>query len=801
MKQNSSLEAGQIVEETRTDAVSESTDSGPERLLKISHDIHRAMVSGLRLRLAVAQGERILFEKAAGAHPTNARSPVLWLKLTTVYLLRRLGRRLPGTAVTIERLLKKIWWTVSRDPRTADQLRSSLPFVPKQMADTGQSRDESRPSAKQVDDAKDASSPLAGAPVIEPHNADAPLVSVVIPCFNYGQFVGDAVASVLGQTFRDLEIILVDGGSTDGKTPDQVRALAGPGVKVFCRETPHRVGSNRNFGIERAAGRYICCLDADDRLDPTYIEKAVFILEHYGYDVVSASVEIFGLQSMRYQVAEQVDLEVLLRGNEMATCGLFRRSLWESAGGYRDHGSDSARDHVHEDWEFWVRLAAKGARIFNIQDEHLFQYRFHGSGSLSRREEVRSKDDQRSAILSANADLITTKAINHSVARRTAGHVAVNPLLDLIRKVPNPNDRCIVVILPWMVLGGAERLLSTVLSDLAGRGWRVIIVTTLQPQGADGDTTEWFSAFTSEIFNLPTYLKDKSCWPDFLEYLVASRGARKLLIAGSAFGYERLHHLRARFPELKVYDLLFNTVGHTGSNRRNARHIDRHLVENSEVREWLVRQGENPDRISLVPSGVVIPPADPGAAEEVRATLGISRNDLVVGFSGRWSTEKNPLGFIDIAAELMETPGLHFIMTGIGQMKYDVAEHINATVGLTDRFSLLFDLDDLSNVMHAYDLLVVPSTLDGRPLVVLEALASGVPVIASRIGGIPELIRHRSHGALCDPDRPETFVKEIRRLKNDPEELQRYKGAARAFALTELDAALMVRRFEAALTS
>ena len=59
---------------------------------------------------------------------------------------------------------------------------------------------------------------------------------------------------------------------------------------------PHRPGANRNFGISQARGRYICCLDADDMLAPTYIEKAVFLLERHGYDAVSSAMELVGAE-------------------------------------------------------------------------------------------------------------------------------------------------------------------------------------------------------------------------------------------------------------------------------------------------------------------------------------------------------------------------------------------------------------------------------------------------------------------------------------------------------------------------
>src|SRR5487761_1540684 len=118
---------------------------------------------------------------------------------------------------------------------------------------------------------------------------DCPLVSIVIPCFNYGGFVEQAIRSALNQTFPDIEVIVVEGGSTDASTVAEVRrieSLGLPRTQFHYRSGRHLAGDNRNFGIALARGRYVCCLDADDLLDPIYIEVAVFLAEVFGYDLV-----------------------------------------------------------------------------------------------------------------------------------------------------------------------------------------------------------------------------------------------------------------------------------------------------------------------------------------------------------------------------------------------------------------------------------------------------------------------------------------------------------------------------------
>ena len=102
-------------------------------------------------------------------------------------------------------------------------------------------------------------------------NADV-MVSVVIPCYNYGQYLAEALESALNQTHSPIEVIVVDDGSTDS-TPDVCREYANR-VKVV-RQQNGGLPSSRNRGIQVAKGMFIAFLDADDILEPTYLERTL----------------------------------------------------------------------------------------------------------------------------------------------------------------------------------------------------------------------------------------------------------------------------------------------------------------------------------------------------------------------------------------------------------------------------------------------------------------------------------------------------------------------------------------------
>ena len=107
---------------------------------------------------------------------------------------------------------------------------------------------------------------------------EMPRVSVVIPCFDHGRFIDEAVDSVLAQTYRDFEIVIVNDGSTDENTNRLLSSYQRPHTSVL--QTPHRgLAGARNLGIAHASGEYILPLDADDRIGPTYCERAVALLD------------------------------------------------------------------------------------------------------------------------------------------------------------------------------------------------------------------------------------------------------------------------------------------------------------------------------------------------------------------------------------------------------------------------------------------------------------------------------------------------------------------------------------------
>jgi glycosyltransferase involved in cell wall biosynthesis len=624
----------------------------------------------------------------------------------------------------------------------------------------------------------------------EPWPSDLPLVSVIIVCFNQGAYLKEAIDSVLAQTAaRSCEVIVVDGGSTDPQTVETVRRLAADPptrTRVFLREDGrHHVSGNRSHGIERARGRYVACLDADDLLDPRYIEVALYLLERRDYDVVSATTQCFGGSDERVGLPLTPDLSAISAANCVTTVAVYRRNLWQLAGGYRDsgHGVDS----VLEDWTLWLRMAALGARITNIQ-EPLFRCRVQSApGSSAQQGKVSDMTRQR-AVLAHNADVLTSAAVAES-KRRGRLEITVEGAFENLKVDEDIHQPTVLFTLPFLIVGGAERLLSAIATHLAKAGFRVIVVTTLYASPTFGDSTSWFEDATAEIYHLPRLLRPEYA-ADFLHYVIDTKQVDIVFLAGSELAYEQLPALRERHPQLRVVDMLFNRHGHVDNNRKYARFIDLHFCENVDVRDWLLANGQDEASVMLVESGVDVSAQRPVERSE--------RRSLRVGFSGRFAEEKAPLAFIELARAIPDA-GLEFVMTGAGPLESQVRRTI---ARLPDsRLRFLGVVDDIGAHLASLDVLVVPSIFDGRPVVVLEALARGVPVIASRVGGLPELVRDGETGFLVEPGDTAATARHLRRLAQDRAELESLRQSARTFAERNLDAEAMNQTYEQSLRS
>lgn len=196
-----------------------------------------------------------------------------------------------------------------------------------------------------------------------------PLVSVIVTCYNYGSFLDSVLSCLAAQTCRNFEIILIDDGSTDAETRARVAELKKQQQPDFTvMQQPNQgVIAARNNAIVKAQGKYIFPLDADDTIEPTFLEKCLLFLEnspeHFFVYTWTCSL---GDKDFIWETRDS-DPEYALIENRMGYA-LFRKSAFMQVGGYNPVMAGG-----YEDWEFCVNLVAHGY-IGRVIKEPLYNY-------------------------------------------------------------------------------------------------------------------------------------------------------------------------------------------------------------------------------------------------------------------------------------------------------------------------------------------------------------------------------------------------------------------------------------------
>ena len=205
-----------------------------------------------------------------------------------------------------------------------------------------------------------------------------PAVSVVIPCYQQAEYLAEAVESVVAQSYRDWEIVIVDDGSTDATATVAGDLIARhPARRMrLVRQANQGLPGARNSGIAASAGRYILPLDADDILLPQMLEKTAGLLDADPSTAIAYTDYLrFGADSRQVKTGRW-SLDDLAYRCQLSGPSLFRREVWLAVGGYNPNMRGG-----YEDWDFWMAAAERGFRGRRIA-EPLFGYRIKPSSMI-----------------------------------------------------------------------------------------------------------------------------------------------------------------------------------------------------------------------------------------------------------------------------------------------------------------------------------------------------------------------------------------------------------------------------------
>ncbi len=216
-------------------------------------------------------------------------------------------------------------------------------------------------------------------------------ISVIIPIFNGEKYLEEAIESVLKQTFKDFELVVIDDGSTD-RTSELLSNIKDKRMRVIRNSKNLGVAKSLNIGLKEAGGEYIARADADDvSLTDRFAKQVNFLDSHPDYVLVSSNVDLIDDKgkttghSNLPLTNKEIRKKILVRNPIAHPTVMFKKSVLEKTGGYRNIFNGA------EDYDLWFRMLKVG-KLHNLP-ERLVKRRIHAN-VVTKNHGLQSKTEQ-----------------------------------------------------------------------------------------------------------------------------------------------------------------------------------------------------------------------------------------------------------------------------------------------------------------------------------------------------------------------------------------------------------------------
>ena len=634
---------------------------------------------------------------------------------------------------------------------------------------------------------------------------DRPSITVLLPVYNAATYLRAAIDSVLAQTCRDFELLVIEDGSTD----DSAVIVAGytdARIRLIAHKQNQGLVASLNEGLADACGAYIARMDADDLMHPQRLEKQLLFLKaNPDVDVVATFVEVMNADGEtsgvwdtdRATVSEDGIRRMMPRTNCIAHPTVMMRASALENTRYRPEQTGA------EDWDLWLRILANGHRIAKIP-EALLKYRMHVSsimgGSkatvplerrlLVTRGRYLRRAWWRPAAFGFNAQVLYAQL--RTIARRWKLHllpdfgravfrVLTYSPISLLRErralrtaLEGWNGEHLFFF-PYMCIGGAEQIHADILAAVADRKPLALICGRSSDRGFEDRFRK-----SSEVVEV--YL--------LVHHPLTRRGTLRAIA-------ERLNAASAPSLFSSITDTFFDTLPLLEAHVRTFHLQHAFLYQpaaNHKVKEWMTRF-DRVDHFIFYSSQAM------GDWKRFMAVNGIPYETTTFKFLSNAVHRMVP-------PELHDRPGVLFVGRDSAEKRLDlfldVAQRINSARPGAFRFTVagpqerrvdgvtflgpIQDVEDMSRIYADHDILVLTSSREGFPMVIMEAMAHGLAVVSTPVGDIPNRVTP-DHSWLSSGSEAMSTVLEMEEfillLGNDNQRLLRMRKAAFARALNE----------------
>jgi glycosyltransferase involved in cell wall biosynthesis len=633
-----------------------------------------------------------------------------------------------------------------------------------------------------------------------------PAVSVITPFHNTGEVFRETARAVLGQSLQNIEWIVVNDASTNAASLAMLDEFRTADARIRVIDLPANVGPGgaRNAGVRAARAPFIFQLDADDLIEPVTLEMAAWYLTSHPEASFVKGWTVGFAHKPHLWTRGFHEGPRFLEENLSTITAMVRRDAFLDVGGY-----DTTIVGGMEDWDLWVRLASRGKWGSTIP-QYLDWYRrrpnhadvWHDWDGGDRQQAFHRRLRERCPNLTPE---------NFPVVHpRPAAAFEDLPSELPFRNDLEPRAKRLLLIIPWLTMGGADKFNVRMIEQLVARGWEITVATTLE---GDQAWLAQFTRLTPDVFVMPHFLRQIDR-PLFLRSLIESRRPEVVMVSNSEMGYQLLPYLRSHCPEPAYVDYCHMEENYwkNGGYPRYAafcqQQLDLNIVSSSHLKSWMVARGADDSRIEICSTNEDADEWKPDAAKRaaVRAELGIDERTPVLLYAGRICDQKQPRVFAGTILEL-HAKGLEFvaIVAGDGVDKPMLEEFAaRHSIGHHLRFTGAVPNARMKDLAAASDVFFLPSLWEGISLAIFEAMAAGLAIVGGDVGGQRELVTPEC-GVLVQRSTPEreisAYVEALTPFIADPSHARQVGSRGRARIIDHYQLSHMGDRMEQLLAT
>jgi glycosyltransferase involved in cell wall biosynthesis len=578
------------------------------------------------------------------------------------------------------------------------------------------------------------------------HASKQPVVSIISSFYNAQRHFEETFITVMNQTLQNFEWIIVDDCSTD-KTAialfESLKQRSGK-IKTLRHRENRGLAAGRNTAISQAQGKYLFFIDLDDLIDATYLEKCALFLElHPEFSFVNSFT--VGFQEQEYWWTNGFEKSPdFIEQNWVTTMLMHRKSDFDALGGFDE------RLRFYEDWERWLKALCAGQKGWTIP-EFLHCYRRTESGLLS------------ASIFKDTEERKIKNQIKSSYEEKFRLNPPTKPKLTLpapyevenLRRRPEIENNLewsgkgkkILFLFPHFEVGGADKFNLDLIQMLADNDYAITIATTLK------SLNPWqkhFYEITPDIFHLTNYSYDIN-WVSILRYLIESRAIDIVFVSNSYFAYYMVPMLRAEFPEVAFVDFVhacdpgWRIDGYPRVSRQFSNFFDAQMVTSGHLSNYNYQRNpyaQSPPSACYINIDTDKWSRSDAQREKIRRQFNIDDETALILFPVRLTPQKRPELFAKIIQKLAaRSLPVKAIVLGDGMLLQSFAQLIRK-LNLTKVVQILPPVspEEMIEFYSAADILLLPSEYEGISLVIYEAMAMQLPVVASDVGGQRELV-------------------------------------------------------------